>query len=276
MGAKQKQNRKCYAILPVLAMLVTVFDLYPAISSQMSEVVIRTTGSIGFTRVIAASGSAADIQAAVNEIQNPGDGTGTVFIPDGIWIWSGTETVTLSGGVSIRALNGSAGCKGHEDNWDHYTPNVILRSSSRTFATFFNVLGANGKPTRISGIQFEAVVPEGQAPSGRYIELDRAKDYRIDHCTLLNFGIAIFADADYDGSSRTWGVVDHCYADNPYKWSDSALFLWGYGFYSRGDIYNFGQLWRWEPDVAKFAGHYDDMPIGTAVMFVEDCHMRVL
>ena|GEM_PF-3527029 len=271
------RSTRLYAALLISVMFAGIFSHY-AFSSLMNNIVIQSTGRIA-TEVYAASGSASDIQAAVNLISSVG---GTVYVPAGTFHWNG-ETVTIPGGVNVIGAS-PAGCKGHEDNWESYTPSTILHNNfaqgDPDMPSMFIVDGWSypNKPSRISGIQFEATAPTNPTneafQNGFAIWMFHVLDFRVDHCTFINFcDIAVFCDSLSASSpiGKSRGVIDHCVVDNPYKLSGSG-WLWGYGFVARGD-------WKtaahWDTDITHFIGQYDSssIPTGASIMFVEDCHL---
>ena len=188
--------------------------------------------------VNAASGSAADIQAAVNQVATAGDGT--VIIPAGTFYWN-NETVTIPGGVNVFGA-GLAGCDGHP-TFTEYNASTILHntaqphpSNTATVNPMFYANGINGRQVRISGIQFEATPPSTSDDSGGDVAIIiyRMLDFRVDHCTFINFsGTSVFATDSDTGNCR--GVIDHCIISNPYKAVTGGQ--WAYGFYVQG--YNY-------------------------------------
>lgn len=225
--------------------------------------------------VTAKSGSPQDIQAAVNQVNAAGGGT--VFIPAGTFQWNG-ETVNIPGGVNVFGAS-YAGCKGHEDNWEHYTATTVLHNdAAQPFPDMFVVLGANGKQTRISGIQFEANDPSSEpgASLNSAISVREAKDFRIDHCTILNFtgtSIVVAAGTDlWEGEvgHSSYGVIDHCFIDVPYK-DNGGVWLWGYGISAMGNMQP--KLNNWNPNTRYYAGKYQAFT-DVALVYIEDCNFR--
>jgi len=229
----------------------------------------------GGVTVNAASGSAADIQAAVN--QAAANGKGTVQVPAGTAIWHG-ETVNIPTGVNVIGAS-LAGCQGHEANWTRYTATTILHNDAVSTMFFVTGKGQTNKASRISGIQFEfdaaTQSPGGNGEGGAGIILDRAVDSRVDHCTFINCGqVAVFLDnTDLDQTIKGRAVIDHCIADYPYK--STGNYIWGYGFYVRGSItatsWDTWTAAKWA-DARSIFGKYDTGPPQIPIMYVEDCH----
>ena len=229
---------------------------------------------INLANIFSVSGFAADIQLALNQALL-GDNVvipNSLSQPDGKWHWNG-QTISIPGGVNLLAT-GLAGCDGHP-NFIAYTPTTIIHNDKAppwTNYPMFTVNGLNGKKTRISGIQLEATPPATLADETTgtvsAIELDRAINFRVDHCTFIDFsGTAVFADANGGGGSGTClGLIDHCINNNPYK-DSNAGYLWAYGYYVRGNCLATAP---WEP-VSSFFGKYNTIP-GYATMYVEDCY----
>jgi len=270
------QNKKLYATVLVLVVFVAIFTLSPTISSLMDNVVIRNTGNISTTKIFARSGSAGDIQAAVNAVAAAGGGT--VFVPAGTFYWTG-QTVTIpNGGVNIIGAS-PAGNKGHEYNWEHHTATTILHNTQQSGFMFdFGSDATHGlwtpKPVRISNIQFEADAPANPTAEntngGGAIRLLQIPNFRVDHNTFINFaGTAVIVSAS-DGYGNvdvsSYGVIDHNVVDNSYKLTPDA-WTWGYGFYSIGNGHD-----PWISDITLFRGRYEYVK-GAAIMYVEDNHM---
>lgn len=241
------QNTKFYAIFLVLVMFFGIFSLSSAISPLMSNVVIRGYGEITSTKVTAKSGSPSDIQAAVDAVVAAGGGA--VYVPAGTFHWNG-ETVNSIGGVDIIGA-GSASTILHNDK-------------AAPFNTMFDVDGTNGKRLRISGIRFEGTVTSSNDDvTGVAVEIWRAIDFRVDHCTFIDFPQnAIGVDNPWTGTTR--GVIDHNVIDNPYK--DVYGGMWGYG------VVVFGQANAWDTDINHFLGKYETAPTGFPVVYIEDNH----
>ena len=160
-----------------------------------------------------------------------------------------------------------------------YSESTILHENKPGYGMFV-LDGSNGKPSRVSGIRFEASAPANPATendmannkkTGVGLAVSYGLDFRIDHCTFINWvNIAVMVNTkDTPVASR--GVIDHCVVDNPYKLSGTG-WLWGYGFYVGSDWYH-NHFSSWNSNVGFYAGHYSDMPAYTTVMVVEDCHM---
>jgi hypothetical protein len=255
-------HKRLFFVFLVYAIILELLIFSPIFSSLTNNVIIKNSGKIFLTEVIAKSGFAKDIQDAVDYVVSHGGGT--VYIPEGTFYWHG-ETVNIPGGVNIIGA-GPAGCDGYP-TFNVYTAKTILHDTFQDTAMFV-IDGSNGKPVRISGIQFERDGPPNPESDGYgdCIIANTCIDLRIDHCTFINFAstaVGLFSTST--GTAR--GVIDHCVINNLYK-LDGRDWLWGYGFYVGGRRY-----W-WNDKTAlltSFLGKYEGIPTGYPVLYVEDC-----
>jgi hypothetical protein len=266
MFLTKKGCPKFFTILVFLSIFIGTFSGL-AFSALTYGVTIANNGQIA-QGINVASGSSADIQAAVDLLKTVG---GNVIIPEGIFSWSASDSVTIPGGVNLFGAS-PAGCEGHEANWaTNLASTIIHKNASIVRGGLITLDGSNGKSSRVSGIQFEANPINGGSDSdnnyGLGISISGMVNYRVDHCTFKNFiQIAVYIGSTSTITSR--GVLDHNVVDNPYKLSGGPYY-WGYGFYVANDYYQIGD---WNTNVANFAGKYDGMPAKTTLMFVEDNH----
>lgn len=277
-------NKKLYAMLMTLVMLVEVFSLCIGFSSLTSSTTIPNTVKIA-VEYAAKSGLPGDIQTAVNSLASAG---GTVIIPAGNWTWNG-GTVTIPPGVNVIGT-GLAGCSNHTSNWASYTPQTILyntfQQGSPSMPTMFQVNVPNPPQpcshtaTRISGIEFVATAPRNYTEEndqvGQALAFNQIFNFRCDHCTFVNFcNVAASANAaSGDNASETcYGVFDHDVVTNPYKTTptnDGSSWAWGYGFYAGGNNIQ-SNTTNWSLPVTSFFGQYGPEPSYT-ILYVEDCH----
>ena len=264
----------------VLFMLVTAVSVIlicsPAISLLFQNVFIQFNGTIGsLSSVTALSGEPEELQAAIDIVNAAGGGT--VYIPAGTFHWNG-ETVQSYGGVNIIGAS-PAGCMGHESNWQSYIATTILHNDavgtlSYNVPNMLNVDGSNGKPFRISGIQFEATPPEPVGDnewqqSGCAIDLSQGKNFRLDHCTFINFaGIAVRNRAWGSVGTFSYGLIDHCVIDVAYKDTEGS-WQGGYGWVTAGNM--FTDKNNFVAGAQLYAGKYEAIP-DVALTIVEDCH----
>jgi len=271
-------NPKLFAFTLAIAVLASSYFSY----ALTNNAVIHNSATISISSITAKSGSPADIQAAVNTMAAAGGGT--VYIPAGTYYWNG-ETVTSYGGVSIIGAS-NAGCQGHVNDWAAYTATTILHNNAQPTSayhppTMFYLYGANGKASRISGIQFEATGPlnssaENTSVIESAIQTREAKNVRIDHCTMINFcylAINMWASTSWwqSGGPSSYGLIDHCVIDNPYKDTPDPLgngWLGGYGVDAEGNMASSTEVTL---GIQLYAGKYQSIP-DVAIMYIEDCH----
>lgn len=262
--ARLQSPKLCAAVL-ILAMLTAVFSLSIGVSSSTGSVVIANTGKIS-AGAIAQSGSAADIQAAVNVVASAGGGN--VYVPAGTYYWN-NQTVTIPGGVNVFGAS-YAGCDGHTNNWTSYNATTILNNTAATPSnTMFYVNGLDGKASRISGIEFVTTGPVnttmesiGTGPAVWLYEIINA---HVDHCTFINFySAAVLLSNTNTGTASA--VLDHNVVNDPYKLSSSG-WSWGYGFYAQGEYPN------WDSNITHFLGQFN--VVGAPVLYVEDNHFSL-
>jgi len=262
-----------------LALLISALILPYFSSTNTAGASIYDTG----VTVNAKSGSAADIQAAVNQANSAGGGV--VNIPAGTWHWNG-GTVTVPGGVSLHGAS-PAGCAGHEDNWKHYTATtIIINDAPQPIANPTIILdGTSGKnkPSELYGLRIEAGKdPTSESTSGGSwgIEIKEAKNYRISYCDIINFNhnqIAVNAGPNRwsnEAGHSSYGLIDHCFLDAPYK--DNGLGAWGvaYGIDVFGNMQP--KLNNWKPFTkGNYAGKYQAFP-DVSLVYIEDCNFRRL
>ncbi len=280
---------KSYAMGLFTVLLVAFSTCLSTFSLVYPSLIIPSTGMIGLPGVIAVSGFAADIQTAVDTVSNAGGGT--VYLPnsanqpDGKWHWNG-ETVIIPGGVNVVGAS-YAGCVGHQYNWQSYSASTILHNDAQPTSSYhppamFRLKGTNGKSTRISGIQFEATAPiDSSAEStsesdSTAIHGAECKNYRIDHCTFINFcylstRMDAYTNWQQQGGPSSYGVIDHCIYDNPYKDTTDPLnkgWLGGYGADAEGNMWDNTEVTL---GIWLYAGKFQSIP-DVSIMYVEDCH----
>jgi len=241
-------NRDFIWKIITIIVLLEIILIAPVISSFTNTAIIKSTGQISASSIVAKSGSPADVQAAVNAIAAAGGGT--VYVPAGDFAFdfptpsAGSYGVIVYGGVNIIGAD---------------VNNTILRMTrnpTNVNPIMFYLDGSNGKPIRISGIFFKGYVVDTEDWGLEGIEVDAVKDFRIDHCRFEDFssrGVGVGA------GSR--GVIDHCDFDNPYK--ESIGGDWGYGVIVWGD-----SVWR---SIDYYLGQYDGK---INIAYIEDCTFR--
>jgi hypothetical protein len=262
VGQRKLQNIKANTVVLVLMLLCVLSLTY---SLPINTAVIHSTGQILTNKVTARSGSAEDIQTAVDSVQALGGGT--VYVPAGNFSCNlnGSRLSTyLSYPSSVIVPNGvSIIGAGINQTILYQTAADLAYGASFMFYCIDNVPKAQQKPIRISGIAFLGYVSTYEN-NHRGVQMDSVVDFRIDHCSFQNFpGWAIgvwnpHGNDLYQTDAR--GVIDHCSIDNPYKeWVVGNA--WGYGINAGGDT-------TWETDITALLGKYDGVH---QITYVEDC-----
>ena len=233
LAVKELRSAKFYAILLVSVMLAGIFSLSPAISLLMNDVIIRSTGRIASTNVVTAnSGSARDIQAAVDEVVAAG-GIGSVYIPEGTFnfveIGEPWQTVNIPAGVNIfgaptertsrlpippRGMNPN-------DQVIEWKTILVMPYEAPHLDEWFYVQGS-GDPN--VGFRFSDIKLIGwryfdsSSTTGYYgIFIDEVQNFRVDHCHFQDMAESAIWAGDAGGTgSHTYtrakinGVIDHC------------------------------------------------------------------
>jgi hypothetical protein len=240
--------------------------------SGLSNVANRST----VPAIKAKSGSAKDIQGAVDAIASTPEGMGVVYIPEGNFSFDINITtnigVTIPGGISIIGA-------GINRTILYMSEKTAPDTTGKRRAIMFYVDGSNGKPVRISGISFKGYVnysktcrensdcdnypdePEWGATGG--VVISNGRHFRIDNCSFKDF-----TNAAISISSLSYGVIDHCSIDNPYKdyptvasTNSTGRKVWGYGIIVGG-------TGAW-PKIEDVLGKYDGKNV---VVYIEDCN----
>lgn len=252
---EDKTTRNSIICIIFSAAIVFALILFPAFSSVTTNVVIRSTGEVTYSRVTATSGSPADIQNAINTISSAGGGT--VYIPAGNWTFNPPVNkvgVTILYTTPINIFGAGA-----SETFLIETQNT---GNSTMFQRKWTGQNANGSALRISGICFVGWVnmTDESDTSNVGVDIRQTPDFRVDHCRFINFaGQGIYTDY---GSGGTYhlvgrGLIDHCSFDNPYKIAEQphnatgAYFSqWGYGIIVCGDALT------WDVNMGDLLGHY--------------------
>lgn len=257
MKTKKLLNRKLRKPIALLVslILIGITTLHMVFPRLTNHIAVYNVGRISAQQVTAKSGSPQDIQAAINIVAATGGGI--VYVPEGEWVFNPPQVqwgcaVKVPGGVNVIGAG---------------KDKTILKQTVTTSGLttyFFSIDGSNGMPARISGFTFKVTnLPADEPESAQAIgiNVEKAKNFRIDHISFYNFtSMAIYTE-------NSKGVIDHCDFDNPYKDDISVPpegRIWGYGIVVVGD-------WTWRPDINGLLGHYDDLD---TVVYIEDCTFR--
>jgi len=270
LAVKEMKSVNFYAILLVSVMLFGIFSLSPAISTLMNDVIIRSTGRIS-VRVTANSGSAKDIQAAVDVIEAAGEGV--VYIPEGTFnfveVGDPWMTVDVPSGVSLFGAPTERDADGQVVAWKTVLvmPYDVPGSwGVGNYPIWFNIIG-NGdpnKPSRFSDIKlvgYRSIDPNSTTIH-LGIQIKNVVDFRVDHCYFEHICGGVLAAS----GMNCRGVIDHCFFVNHYGHVESGWLncTVGYGVQmgrEDGDV--------WEDDITKVLGQYTNYTV-----FIEDCYFE--
>lgn len=248
--------------------------LSPAFSSLMNSFVISNTGKISLNSITAKSGSAVDIQTAVNAMIATGGGT--VYIPPGDWLCDQTangaifiDLETLPSGAWLNIIGSNYNVTTTTNTGQRITgPATILRSTTPTptsgSISTFNIVGSNtsypanfnyvysqNRHIRISGITILGNVTSETA-NNNGIVLNDVDGFLIDHCTIDS---SVGSDI---GLVASKGVVSSCYISDTYHITEGGT--WGYGVSVSGNSNlfnaNLGTA-TWINDLTQVVGKYD-------------------
>jgi hypothetical protein len=269
---KEMDSAKLYGILLVLVALVGFFSLCPAISTLINDVIIRSTGEISArVTVYAASGSAEDIQEAVDEAFAAGGGD--VYIPAGDFNF-GVGTVSIPAGVNIYgdADPPASGVKGAG------TIRTILRiplgDESPRNLLMFSVHGepwtgeTEQRTIEISGIAFigHGGWDENNGRGDVAISIDNTKDFRVHNCHFEKMGsVGVNIQNSEVGNLACQGVIDHCnFIDMQNLKAENIGVGWGYGV----EVFKWWGSTPWDEDIDAYLGKYAD------TTFIESCYFE--
>lgn len=255
-----KMSSKRRTILAIIPAIILVICVYSAIAQLTYTARIKSTGQIS-TKVWAKSGSAEDIQVAVDAVAAMGGGT--VYIPEGDFEFRISVNkvaannipagVIIPGGVNIIGAG-----------FNKTILRVVEVPSNDN--CMFAVEGYN-KSIRISGISFIGYkfTMEGQ-PWTWAIDMMGAKDFRIDHCYFEDFSGAAITCTNHHVSGANRGVIDHCIFDNPYVDNPEVEGekVWPYGIEIGGPGYESS----WHP-ITYYLGQYDGKE---NIIYIENCN----
>jgi hypothetical protein len=266
-------NEKTSAVFLGLIIFGGILSLAYSVSTDFTT--IRSTGSIATNEVVARSGSAQDIQSAVDAVSSLGGGT--VHIPAGNFSFNLNPTRrSLYGGsypASVLVPNGvSIIGAGINQTILYQTSADLAYNESYMFYVYNNVPHSQQKPMRISGMTLLGYVGTYENDH-RGIQLDSVQDFRVDHIWFNNFpGWAIgtwnpHGRDSYNTDER--GVIDHIKITNTYKLRFRALNPTGGGLYDVTWAYgiNAGGDGGWEEDISNLLGHYDGIK---NIIYIED------
>lgn len=248
------KTRKNVLFLLILLVFVSLGGsiVYSALSVTVT---IQAGGTISLSSVLAESGSATDIESAIDYAVN--HGITNVHIPAGIYdfvpVGQSWRVVRIPDGISLFGEPTVRDANGQVISWG-----TILRMpfEAPESSYFFYVYGTTG--TRISDIEFMGYREINENSGAHYsaIKVTNSQDFRFDHLYILNIaGTSIM-------TSNSNGVIDHCKFVNNKNVYVTALYHDCTVFYGVG-VSGDGQTW--ETNIKDVLGHYTSRTV-----FIED------
>lgn len=224
------QRQKVIARLVVMLVFIIILSASPVLSLLQTTAVIQNTGMIQVgTNIMAQSGSAADIQTAVDWVVSHG-GIGNVSIPAGTFnfVNSGAswKTVNVPAGVNIIGAEPSGSDSlGIPTSWATVLVMPIEGTGDiNSGPSWFSVSGNSNpnKPTRIANLKlvgYRSTHPTSVTMQ-RGITITSVINFRVDHCSFEHTTLsAVLVWGDY-----CCGVIDHNRIYNIYAYDDLAQF----------------------------------------------------
>lgn len=228
--------------------------------------------------IVAESGAAKDIQAAVNIASSGAD----VFVPAGTWNFVNIDepitTVVVPAGINIFGAP-TERTSGLPEPEFGMSPNnqvvewkTILRIPwNAPAALCFRFTGTSNpdKPSRFSDIEMIGYrsIDSTAEPLYGSVNMECVANYRIDHCRFENMagGIGALGTGVHSWEPITsYGVTDHCYLVNTHGYAAPYPGTCGYGIHmTRG----YGDYW--EDNISLVLGQYTDY-----TNFIEDCYFE--
>lgn len=275
------QNIKLLKILLISITLTGTLSFTTALTLFTDSISIRSTGQISVLKIYAASGSATDIQAAVDQVIAAG-GIGDVYIPAGIFnfveIGEPWVTVNVPAGVNIygapteRTSGLSYDGIGQDPNDQVVEWKTVLiipydaPGSWSPVTSWFKIIGTSdpNESSRFSDIKlvgYRSIDPKSVAVQ-EAVGVTNVINYRIDHCYFEHTGLGVGST----GVSNK-GVIDHNYFVNPVAATVGPDMDDWTVFY--GVVVSRGEGDYWDDNIANVLGQYTDY---TTV--IENCYFE--
>jgi len=249
LGSRRRGIELLAVILALIMPILTAYSL-----SQIS-IQIPNQGIVSSDYVVyAASGSRTDIQDAIDDVI--AQGGGTVRIPAGTFSFSGS--ISSIGGVNIEGVADPPDLNDPKKQAGA-VQTILQLSGGQT--TMFNIDGRNGKPVKISGINFKG---RSGTTGDNAINLQSVTDFVVTNCRFERIGdCAIICGQPYGANYPSRGVIYRNSFVNLYK---QAALDAGNG-YAYGVHVVSALPWEatvpWEPDINNLMGSHDQV-------FIED------
>lgn len=267
MGSLQN-NKFCAIIAIFLVILIGTLFVYPAVASLTASIILTSSGQISTPNVTAISGSARDVQAAVDLVVAHG-GIGKVSIPEGTFnfveVGESWVTVIIPAGIDVFGASTERDVNGQVVEWK----TVLVMPYDVPNNSWFSIIGDGDpdKPSRFSDIKlvgYRSIDPYSTSMHTA-VSVKAVMDFRIDHCYFEHTTSGVGVSSEYLGAPRFRGVIDHCKFVNKYGTITP--------FESRTIDYGVHVLLEWHENVwepiEQVLGSYNDYTV-----FVEDCYFE--
>ncbi|MCR3906928.1 MAG: hypothetical protein NUK62_07905 [Tenericutes bacterium] len=258
----------------IIVTIVASIFVYPIVHSISNGIIIKSSGQIISSNITAESGSAEDIQAAVDYISENW-GAGNVFIPAGTFNFVETgetwQTVVVPCGINIIGAETQKDSNGQVIEW-RTVLNMPFEAPQNSVWFKFEIDETVQENTfrfseiKLVGYRFYNInsrnMYTGILVNSKYSNYPTAglKDFRVDHCNFQDMGgsgISISFNDEYN-RRKISGLIDHNRFVNSY--GDPGFM----NFEQRTLGYAIG-LRRWASDVweetSQVWGQYTDYTV---------------
>jgi hypothetical protein len=182
----------CPKLIILVVLVVALFT--PIVASLLSDsVTLRSSGQILLPDLTAASGSASDIQEAVDLVA-ANFGVGNVHIPEGTWnfveVGESWKTVTIPAGINVFGAPTQRDANGQVVTWRTVLvmPYDVPGSDSTGMPNWFVISGNSNpnRPSRFSDIKLQGYREINPSSTTMHVALvvSNVIDYRVDHCSF--------------------------------------------------------------------------------------------
>ncbi|MFX1301098.1 MAG: hypothetical protein ACFFDE_09155 [Promethearchaeota archaeon] len=245
-----------------------------AISSLNSDITIGSSGKI-LALGYAASGSAADIQEAVDRVAAAGGGN--VYIPAGAFnfveIGQQWSTIEVPARVNICGAPTDRDANGQVVKWQTtlIMPYEVPTDGPDDCRVWFSVYGNEDPNTqfRFSDIKLIGWRYFDNTSTTQYtgVMINKVLNFRVDHChfqDMAGSGVFVWSwPLDYRNRGTANGVIDHCIFNNTY--GNPGFMTYG----ARTLGYGVGmRRWAcdlWDVNLSNIVGQYTNYTV-----FIED------
>jgi len=256
----------------LLLFVLASLSISISLGLQQSEKAISNVGTISTSTLLAKSGSAQDIQTAVNTAA--ATGISNVYIPAGnfnfVEVGVPWTTVNIPAGINVFGDPTTKNASGQVTQWK---TNLLMPydvpGPPDNPATWFTING-NGNPnkhSRFSDIQLIGYRYYNNTSNTVHTALNIANvvDFRIDHCSFQDTTGGIWVGGD--GNVPSCGVIDHCRLVNSRVFVSSWVYDCDVGYGVGMARAMAGGTTIWESNIDNVLGKYLNYSI-----YIEDCY----